>query len=201
MLLENWLLIACFGVIAISILLILLGVRILLHSPEEKSVGKNKTQGSNALAISIEAEKEIEGNFGLHWKPNANLAGAKLIGANFHSTNLRGAHLESADLTKADLHSAWLQRANLQSAQLQAADLHDADLQAANLYLTNLHSANLSYANMQFVNLSSANLFRANLLCTYLYGAMFDANTVLPDGTNWTRNTDMGRFGAIMKLK
>jgi hypothetical protein len=37
-------------------------------------------------------------------------------------------------------------------------------------------------------------LIGANLHGVELADAIFDENTVLPDGTLWTPNTDMGRF-------
>ena len=52
-------------------------------------------------------------------------------------------------------------------------------LQQANLWQARLQGATLALADLQVAN---------------LYGAEFDMETVLPDGTGWTPQTDMQRF-------
>ncbi len=92
---------------------------------------------------------------------------------------LRGVKLESANLSGANLYSA-----NLSGANLYRANLSDA----------NLYSANLSGAELWYADLSGAKLQAANLKGANLGGVHFDENTELPDGTNWTPETNMERF-------
>jgi hypothetical protein len=68
-----------------------------------------------------------------------------------------------------------------------------------------LHAANLQYANLQSTHLDHTNMMGANLMEADLQNAVmpifndrpstsFDENTILPDGTRWTPETDMTRF-------
>ncbi len=113
--------------------------------------------------------------------------------------NLESANLECANLVGANLRDANLESANLVGANLESANLRDANLQGSNLRGTNLQGARLIEANLQEVNLGGANLESANLKNANLVGAnlvdtKFDESTILPDGTKWTPDTDMGRF-------
>jgi uncharacterized protein YjbI with pentapeptide repeats len=157
------------------------------------------------------------------WLFDANLQDANLSGVNLQGANLHTSNLQNADLTGTNLQDTWLAGANLSGADLTNADLRDAwlgscidappaNLQGANLSGANLQRALLGSANLQEVdlteaNLQGANLNEANLLNADLTGAIFDVNTVLPDGgctwddgalemcdSHWTPDTDMGRF-------
>jgi hypothetical protein len=131
--------------------------------------------------------------------PGANLQGADLLGANLqeaflHRANLQGAFLYGANLQGTDLASANLKEVDLEDANLQGANLLGANLQGAFLRGGNLQGAHLGGANLQGVKLFNANLQGADLFNANLQGADFDENTTLPDGTNWTPNTDIARF-------
>jgi uncharacterized protein YjbI with pentapeptide repeats len=74
-----------------------------------------------------------------------------------------------------------------------------ANLQEAKLWVANLAAVDMSSANLAYADLAGANLHGTNLSSAYLKGAnlkqvRFDENTILPDGTRWTPNTDMERF-------
>lgn len=124
----------------------------------------------------------------------ADLSGADLESANLQDAwlgqaILRYAKLTSANLRSADLEGCNLERANLANANLSAARLVNAHLQGASLYDTELAQAILDHAD-----LSGSNLRYANFRGASLVGTRFDNSTVLPDGTNWTPDTDMSRF-------
>lgn len=118
----------------------------------------------------------------------ANLQGANLERVNLQDTVLQSANLQNAVLKSANLKGAVLGRANLQGANLNRAILLEAYLAAANLQGADLSQANLQGANLGQANLQGANLAQANLQDTNLVGA------ILPDGTEWIVDTDMGRF-------
>jgi uncharacterized protein YjbI with pentapeptide repeats len=124
----------------------------------------------------------------------ANLQGASLGGANLQGANLVGANLQGARLSGANLQGADLKYANLQRAQLWEAKLQRSHLWIANLQGANLVGANLQGAELYQVNLQQAVLVRANLQGAKLQSAVFDEDTLLPDGTRWTPDTDMTQF-------
>lgn len=140
----------------------------------------------------------------------ANLAGANLVEASLVGVNLVGANLSRADLIAANLSGATLVRANLYGANLVTANLSGAGLSSANLGHASLLAAdlsgatlvdtNLANADLTEANLAGANLRKANLRGACLYNAHFDTTTVLPDQSQWTPETDLTRFGAILDL-
>jgi len=159
-----------------------------------------------ALQDCLEAAIRDDANLTEADLSNANLAQAILRGADLQESliagaNLQGAKLSGANLQGANLHSINLKGAQLTDANLQDTWLNDANLQGANLSGANLQNAWLSVcicgeppANLQAANLSGANLSGANLEGTTLTDALLDENTILPDGTNWTPDTDIARF-------
>ncbi|WP_289501230.1 pentapeptide repeat-containing protein [Gloeocapsopsis sp. IPPAS B-1203] len=98
-----------------------------------------------------------------------NLSGAKL----HNGTNLSGANLSGANLSRASLSSYT----NLSGANLTATNLSGADLRAARLMNMDLSHANLSHANLLGANLEGANLQNVKL-----QEALYNTNTVFPDG-------------------
>lgn len=155
---------------------------------------------------------------------SADLTGVNLVGANLQEADLVEANLIKANLADADLRQATLSKANLYRVELAGAkltganlsncDLEDADLQHANLSSVNFSNSNLIEAklmgaNLTHADLSKASLWSSNLVGAYLRGAItediheywqfMDHNdefltALLPDGTQWTEDTDMGRF-------
>ena len=105
---------------------------------------------------------------------DANLSDARLVEANLRFVNLEQSTLENTFFVKTDLRNAQLSQANLSYAHLNGADLQDADLT-----WTNLNGASFAQANLIGVDFGSAD---------------FSEETVLPDITTWTRDTDMARF-------
>jgi hypothetical protein len=89
---------------------------------------------------------------------------------------------------KLDLRGTDLRKENLMGANLRGANLQESNLEGVDLGGANLEGANLRDARLDAVNLVGANLQGANLEGVDLRGAC------LPDGTNWTEDTDVTRF-------
>ena len=143
----------------------------------------------------------------------ADLRGVDLTDANLRSailrgTNLREAHLQraylkhtlmmEADLYIADLSNAQLEGANLTEAHLIEANLDHANLEGAILKSAYLRQTNLEGANLIGVDLTEAHLEGANLHVASLQNALYNEDTVLPDGSHWTPDTDMAVFGVLL---
>ncbi len=88
----------------------------------------------------------------------------------------------------------WLTDGTLSGARLHSANLQGADLREANLQRADLYAANLQGADLRGAVLRKAYLGLANLRGAYLSRAKFDEDTVLPDGTRWTHDSDLVRF-------
>jgi len=88
----------------------------------------------------------------------------------------RGYTLERADLSRGRLRYVDLRGHNLHLANLNGANLWGADLRE-----TDLRGADLRGANLRRVNLEGAKLAGANLT-----GAMYDSQTVWPEGFDLT---------------
>jgi uncharacterized protein YjbI with pentapeptide repeats len=133
---------------------------------EAKKADLIAQMGSRVYDVAIAAVEELRRR---DWLTDGSLQRIALIMA-----NLQGANLFRANLQRANLSGANLQEAFLSWADLQGASLEDTKLQEADLTMANLQGANLAGANLQ--------------------NAKFDEYTTLPDGTNWTPDTDMARF-------
>ncbi|MBL8156353.1 MAG: pentapeptide repeat-containing protein [Anaerolineae bacterium] len=136
---------------------------------------------------------------------NAVLKGAKLIeidlsGADLHFADLSEAVLQGANLSGADLSAAELSGVEFGLADLTEANLNDATLVDADFSRADLRGAVLELADLSEAGLREADLRGANLTNSILSGAVgldeadFDANTILPDGSRWSRDTDLMRF-------
>lgn len=78
---------------------------------------------------------------------------------------------------------------NLKRAAMRSSDLTNANLQDAKLNLAILFLADLTGANMEGAKLVGAELGNANLTNT-----QFNEDTILPDNSHWSHDTDMTRF-------
>jgi hypothetical protein len=119
------------------------------------------------------------------------LSGARLSGVDLKAKNPRGRHV-----------AANLENVNLKQANLSNADMREINLKGANLDMTNLETAwlmdaDLRNANFECTNLQGTKLLKANLQGARFKGVLLDENTVLPDGSKWTENTDLSRFGIV----
>lgn len=113
---------------------------------------------------------------------DADLSSADLQGADLSHADLRGANLEDVNLNRATLRLAMLQSAHLRFASFQNADLWRARLSGADLRHVKFNDADLSFADLNDTLLER--------------GVMYNEKTILPDGSKWTPDADMGLFGA-----
>lgn len=112
-----------------------------------------------------------------------------LIGAQLRSANLQSARFRTANLERAVLFDAILQGANLMYVNLKGSYMGGINLREAHLDYANLQSAFLAEAEF-----NTARLHEVNLEGAVLDFSQFDQFTFLPDGSNWTPDTDMRRF-------
>lgn len=124
----------------------------------------------------------------------ANLDDAKLWDADLQGVNLQWAKLKKVNLNGAILAGANLTQANLQAARLRGADVRGANLFEAKLYRVDFHDAKLCEADMRGAHVEGASFTNADLRGANLTDAVFDALTVLPDGSTWSEGIDLTRF-------
>ena len=142
--------------------------------------------GSRVQDVAIAAAEELARHGWLY--------DGSLRGANLRMANLSEAHLSQADLRGCSLDQANLRGAYLGQADLRGADLLYAKLQGAHLSEANLRGAYLGEADLRRAALDGANLQGAQMLNANLEGIFIRRGTILPDGTEWTPDTDMERF-------
>lgn len=98
-------------------------------------------------------------------------------GRDLHGVDLSKADLHESKLIDADLYSADLHEAELWSTTLTNADLRRANLNKANLRWADLTSSKLNGADLRGANLSGANLEKADLT-----DALYNDETIWPQG-------------------
>jgi hypothetical protein len=115
--------------------------------------------------------------------------------------------VKDGSLAGKTLHWAKLQNADLIEADLRGTNLGDAELQDANLWYANLQGASLGKANLKKTELGGAKLQGTDLQEADMRGAKlnddteFDERTILPNGENWTPETDMKALVAYPPYK
>lgn len=135
---------------------------ILIRAQLQKSdLRKAKLKGANLLAASFDCDTIWPDGF------NPIAEGAILVPDDRCEQKYGPAQLEGRELHELELFSASLSKANLRKANLSGASLGRADL----------FKADLSGANLREADMSSANLNGANLK-----GALYDCNTLWPEG-------------------
>lgn len=146
---------------------------------------------------------------------------SELAGVDLGGAKLRRCSLNKACLKEAYLWGADLREAKVEEADLRGAILFGADLREATLRRTDLRGADLANSKLHGVNLWLANLVGAKMSHTKehlemaidarqlpglegmalpplpdgeVFPAIFDEETVLPDGERWNKDVDMGRY-------
>lgn len=160
--------------------------------------------GSNGFALRAFALFKTNG-----WKDNAqspntwlydgSLCNRSFPKADLKDIDLQGAVLQGIQLWGSTLKNASLRKADLTAANLNASNLSEADLKETILEDALLCSADLRDADLWRANLKGADLSEASLEGTILIEVLFDEETILPDGTNWTSKTDLSLFGAFVE--
>lgn len=104
--------------------------------------------------------------------------------------------LEGKIFNGADLSHAWLKQANLKMVHLQYAKLDGAQLGGAILQGADIQFATMNGAWLTSTDLRGANLYGVDLAnVSHLERAIYDTDTVLPDGNKYDPNsTDMSFF-------
>lgn len=82
-------------------------------------------------------------------------------------------------------------------ADLSFADLRQAKIDVGNFENANLKGADVSGASFIYCNFRGADFQVVGLQGVNLYEAIFDIETILPNGQHWN-NTDMTKFGAVL---
>jgi uncharacterized protein YjbI with pentapeptide repeats len=123
-----------------------------------------------------------EANLGQADLEEAILTGVELEGAYLWEANLKGVDLEYVILVNAILVNANLSGAILVNANLEGAILADAILEGATLWNANLKGADLVKANLENIIWKGKDRHKLPVVPT------------LPDGEEWTSDTDMKRF-------
>ncbi|MGB1288840.1 MAG: pentapeptide repeat-containing protein [Aggregatilineales bacterium] len=160
-------------------------------------IGANLTKAQLGYA-NLTGSTLNDANLTGAWLKDANLTGSTLNDANLTKALLIGVNLTGTTLNNANLMGARLEYARLMNAQMNNANLTGARLEYAGLTDANLETANLSAADLRSSNLSGASLKDATLQHMNLFNARYNQKTRLPDGTLWTIETDMTRFGTVM---
>ena len=154
-----------------------------------------RNAGSQSRDTAVSAVNEMRKRGWLTWNNNEPL----LRKADLESANLFEAHLMQADLTETNLSEANLAYADLLVARLRRTNMTNADLSNTLMFDADIRNADLELANLcgselGFADLSDAILVNADLSNATMQNATFSPNTLLPDGSNWTPDTDMARF-------
>ena len=100
-----------------------------------------------------------------------------LDGVDFQRANLHRANFSGSTLQGADLRSANLSRANLNGVRMQGARLNNADLRRADMRGARLTGCRFGGAVLHGADLRETDVADANL-----EGALYDQNTIFPDG-------------------
>jgi hypothetical protein len=145
-----------------------------------------REMGGPDNAFARRAARELRAR---EWLTDGTLKDANMEGANLEDASLFSANLIGVNFTGADLEGA-----NFTNADLSRADLRSANLSEASLKFTNLQNAALRRTNLQKAELFGCDLTGANLVAADLTDAIFNGSTILPDGSNWSAEVDMGRF-------
>ena len=87
------------------------------------------------------------------------------------------------------MYSPWIQ-INPGMANLHGAFLWHVDFRNAQLGKVYMQEASLGESDFRGAYLERANLTNAK----FINDAIFDETTVLPDGTNWSPDSDLTRF-------
>lgn len=133
------------------------------------------------------------------WLMDGTMKEAELFEARWNypdqiGTKLHFAQFQKANFNNADLRGVALVNTNFQEANLVIAKLDDAVLIKANLQGAQMQKAKLIKVDLTEADLSGADLSGATLKAWSLEDAIFDKNTILPDGNNWHPDTDMSVY-------
>ncbi|MDX2141375.1 MAG: pentapeptide repeat-containing protein [Chloroflexota bacterium] len=169
-----------------------------LREAEAKAMEQQKLKTDLIIQLSSrvnsEAVRAAELLKSHNWLKDSSLWGADLHEANLANAPLSYADLHGVDFWQANLSGADLYRANLRNAHLLRADLRNARLMHSILSNAHLRYANLENAVLDGADLRGAYLGRANLKSASITDVKIDESCTLPDGLNWSPDTDLRIF-------
>ncbi|MEM8831595.1 MAG: pentapeptide repeat-containing protein [Cyanobacteria bacterium P01_G01_bin.19] len=119
-------------------------------------------------------------------------AGDSLTDADYSNQDLYAIALNQANLAGINFAYSVLTNADLIDANLTGANLINTDLRGANLTGANLTGANLTGAYLSRADLRQANLTDANLEDAKFQLAIYDRDTVFPEGFNYKSSGAVG---------
>ncbi|MEM9950281.1 MAG: pentapeptide repeat-containing protein [Chloroflexota bacterium] len=136
---------------------------------------------------------------------DADLQSAIIAKANLQKTFLGFVKLQNATLYQCDLENSDFWRANLSNVILKWSDMKNSILVGTNFEGASLEWCNLEGASLRGYSLNNKEFVYLPPECDenwqqYIpsnaipYEAEFNDETILPDGTKWTKQTDMRRF-------
>jgi hypothetical protein len=185
---------------------------------EERHIaGLREQLRSRVPGIAARASEQLQ-QLGWFWKhslDDINLSGANLSGASLASAKMREIDAYDADFSRADLRYT-----DFTEADLRRSTFAESDLSGAKMIDANLDGVNFEDAFLHHVDFTAANLYRAKLKGAHIGearvghdgteeefeldggtifpAAKFDERTTLPDGTMWTKDTDMTKFTGVV---
>lgn len=136
--------------------------------------------GSENGNITLSASEEL---LARGWLRDGTLRDTSFIGANLQGLFLKQADMEGSLFNWANMKGASLISANLKNTNFFAADLCGAVLFGADLQQATMMSADLREASFVEANLKGTDLFQSNLQGASFMWAIFDEETILPDGS------------------
>lgn len=176
---------------SISITVLIIGTSSRVRERNRLRAQLIREMGSTDNGIALRAVEAIRGE---GWLEDGSLIDANLENANLQDVSLVEANLRRAILARARLQGGLLQGLDLREASLDEADLQRARIRVADLQQASLERANLRQAILVAVHLQAASLQEVDLQGARLESVEFDESTILPDGTSWAPETEIGRF-------
>ncbi len=169
---------------------------------EQKIQDLIREMGSSVNAVAIRATEELyrlgmldDGSLNGKDFHGADLRGSRFLrGSVLQQTNFNQAHLEGTELGSIHFEEAKMFGVHLEGASMMGVRLERAQLGRAHLEGAKLWNANLRGANFNRANLKGASLKWADIRGASFDHALFDGNTVLPDGLYWERREDLYRY-------
>lgn len=141
---------------------------------------------SNSITLAASEELLVRG-----WLRDGTLRNHGFIGANLQGLFLKGADFEGSYLNWANMKGVTLFGANLKDTHFFAADLCGALLGQADLNNADLMGVDLREADFYNSRLTGTSFFQADLRGASFAFAIFDENTVLPNGTKLDMNQNI----------
>lgn len=125
---------------------------------------------------------------------NAVLNRCRFAGANWQNVKAYHLQLTGGQLGGIDLRKSQLNVSNLAHTNINDADAREADFRGCNLEGVHFDQTDLENCNFTGTNLKGTDFYNANLKGVDFERAVFDENTLMPDGYSWTPELDIRRY-------